>query len=157
MRDALCEALTLALLDTSIERVEMTGAGACFSIGGDLAEFGGIADPVTAHGIRMARLPARLLAACAARLEVKVHSACIGAGVEMAAFAARVIAAENAFFQLPELRMGLIPGAGGCASVTRRIGRQRMAYLAISGRRINARTALNWGLVDSIDPTFTGS
>jgi enoyl-CoA hydratase/carnithine racemase len=72
----------------------------------------------------------------------------------MAAFAKRVIAAENAFFQLPELEMGVIPGAGGCVSIPRRIGRQRAAFMAISGRRINARTALAWGLVDAIDPTF---
>jgi enoyl-CoA hydratase len=156
MRDALCEALSLVALDSSIERVDITGAGACFSIGGDLEEFGGIADPVTAHGIRMARLPARFLAACAERVQVRVHSACIGAGVEMAAFAKRVIADKNAFFQLPELQMGVIPGAGGCVSIPRRIGRQRAALMAISGRRINARTALEWGLVDAIDPTFTG-
>jgi enoyl-CoA hydratase len=156
MRDALCEALSLVVLDTSIERVDITGAGACFSIGGDLEEFGGITDPVTAHGIRMARLPARFLAACAERAQVRVHSACIGAGVELAAFAKRVIAAESAFFQLPELKMGIIPGAGGCVSIPRRIGRQRAAFMAISGRRINARTALKWGLVDAIDPTFTG-
>jgi enoyl-CoA hydratase/carnithine racemase len=156
MRDALCEALSLIALDLSIERAEITGAGACFSIGGDLTEFGGITDPVAAHGIRTARLPARYLAACAERIQVSVHSACIGAGIEMAAFAGRVIAAENAFFQLPELKMGVIPGAGGCISIPRRIGRQRAAFLAISGRRINARTALEWGLVDAIDPTFKG-
>ena len=54
------------------------------------------------------------------------------------------------FLQLPEIRFGLIPGAGGCVSIPRRIGRQRTAYLALSARRINAATALDWGLVDAI-------
>ena len=46
--------------------------------------------------------------------------------------------------------MGIIPGAGGCVSLSRRIGRQRAALMILSGKRINARTALGWGLVDSL-------
>ncbi|HQZ02024.1 MAG TPA: enoyl-CoA hydratase/isomerase family protein, partial [Thauera sp.] len=59
-------------------------------------------------------------------------------------------ASPTSFFQLPEIRFGLIPGAGGCVSIPRRIGRQRTAYLALSARRINAATALEWGLIDEI-------
>lgn len=150
MRDELVEALQLVLADASIHAVEIRANGACFSIGGDLAEFGSAPDPATAHVVRSLRLPGALLAQCAARVHVHVHSACIGAGLEIPAFAARVSAAGNAFFQLPELRFGLIPGAGGCVSLPRRIGRQRTAYLAFSARRINAATALDWGLIDAI-------
>jgi enoyl-CoA hydratase/carnithine racemase len=46
--------------------------------------------------------------------------------------------------------MGLIPGAGGTVSISRRIGRQRTAWMVLTGRRINARTALEWGLVDEL-------
>jgi enoyl-CoA hydratase/carnithine racemase len=46
--------------------------------------------------------------------------------------------------------MGVMPGAGGCVSVSRRMGRQRAALMILSGKRINARTALGWGLVDAI-------
>ncbi|CNJ87542.1 enoyl-CoA hydratase%2C EchA8_4 [Mycobacterium tuberculosis] len=53
-------------------------------------------------------------------------------------------------FGLPELSLGLIPGAGGTVSVTRRIGRWRTAYLVLSGRLIDAATALDWGLVDAV-------
>ena len=53
-------------------------------------------------------------------------------------------------FGLPELGLGLIPGAGGTVSVTRRIGRWRTAYLVLSGRTVDADTALAWGLVDAI-------
>ena len=45
--------------------------------------------------------------------------------------------------------MGLIPGAGGTASIPRRIGRHRAAYMAISGAPIDLATALDWGLVDA--------
>jgi enoyl-CoA hydratase/carnithine racemase len=76
------------------------------------------------------------------------HGACVGAGTEMAAFAGRVAAAPDAFFALPEVRMGLVPGAGGSVSVPRRIGRWRSAWLMLTGDRLPAATALRWGLVD---------
>ena len=47
--------------------------------------------------------------------------------------------------------MGVVPGAGGTASIPRRIGRHRTAALALSGLLIDATTALRWGLVDRID------
>jgi enoyl-CoA hydratase/carnithine racemase len=47
--------------------------------------------------------------------------------------------------------MGLIPGAGGTVSITKRIGRWRTAWLALSGARLDAATALAWGLVDEVD------
>jgi enoyl-CoA hydratase/carnithine racemase len=90
------------------------------------------------------------LAPRAGIFDVHVQGACIGAGVEIAAFAARLTATADAWFQLPELAMGLVPGAGGCVSVPRRIGRQRAALMILSGRRINAPTALRWGLIDAI-------
>ena len=46
--------------------------------------------------------------------------------------------------------MGLVPGAGGTVSLPRRIGRHRTAWLAISGRSIDAATAAAWGLVDAV-------
>ena len=64
--------------------------------------------------------------------------------------ATTVVADSNTFFQLPEIKLGLLPGAGGTVSILRRIGRHRTAYLALSARRINAATALEWGLVDEI-------
>jgi enoyl-CoA hydratase len=102
--------------------------------------------------VRALALPGRLLAQCADRVQVRVHGACVGSGIEFPAFAGRIVAAPDAYFQLPELRFGLIPGAGGCVSIARRIGRQRTAWLALSGKRIDARAALDWGLVDAIEP-----
>lgn len=150
MRDALIEALTLVLDDRSIRRVQLSARGRCFSIGGELAEFGTAPDAAHAHAVRTLTLPGRLLACCAARVTVQVHGACIGSGIEFPAFARRVVARSDAWFQLPELNYGLIPGAGGCISIARRMGRQRTAWLALSGRRLDARTALHWGLVDAL-------
>lgn len=154
MRDALVEALQLALADDTIATAVISGVGDCFSIGGDLDEFGTTPDPASAHAIRSLRLPGALLARCAARVECHVHGACIGAGIELPAFAGRVVASGKTFFQLPEILFGLIPGAGGCVSIPRRIGRQRTAWLALSTKRINAATALAWGLVDEVTEPY---
>lgn len=150
LRDALHEALTLAAIDPDITSITLKGAGKVFSIGGELAEFGTTADPASAHIIRALTLPAHALVPIAHKLHVHVQGACIGAGLEMAAFAHRFTATSKAWFQLPELSMGLIPGAGGMFSVPRRIGRQRTALMILSGKRISAEIALRWGLIDSI-------
>ncbi|WP_336968628.1 enoyl-CoA hydratase/isomerase family protein [Sphingobium aromaticiconvertens] len=150
MRDGLREAFELAALDPEIERIMLRSEGRAFSLGADLAEFGTTRDPATAHAIRMHTLPAQAIARCCDRLTAHVQGACVGSGLEMAAFAGRITASPSAWFHLPELAMGVMPGAGGCVSVSRRIGRQRAALMILSGKRISARTALGWGLIDAI-------
>jgi hypothetical protein len=150
MRDGLVEALHLAQMDTSIRQVVLAGAGPSFCSGGDLDEFGTFVDPATAHAVRSTRNAGRALAAVADRVCAEVHGTCVGAGVELPAFAARVVAHAATTFELPEVGMGLVPGAGGTASLPRRIGRQRTAWLALTGRKLDAQTALDWGLVDEI-------
>ena len=150
MRDAWVEALHLLEADESVEELRFRALGACFSAGGELHEFGLAPDPATAHWVRTVHSPARLLARLGARVSFRVHGACIGSGIELPAFAARLVAHPDTFFQLPELQMGLIPGAGGTVSIARRIGRQRTAWMVLAGRRITARTALEWGLVDAL-------
>jgi enoyl-CoA hydratase/carnithine racemase len=149
MRDALCEALEVAVADETVA-VLLRGEGRAFCSGGDLDEFGTLPDPASAHVIRSTRHAARLLDRCAGRVTAQVHGACIGAGMELPAFCARVVAAPDARFRLPEVEMGLVPGAGGTCSIPRRIGRQRTAWLALTGETIDAETALSWGLVDEV-------
>lgn len=150
MRDALLTALTQVAADSHAKPITLSGEGACFSTGGELGEFGSTPDPASGHLIRTLALPGRALAAVADRCTAVLHGACIGSGIEFPAFASRVEARSGAWFQLPELRMGLIPGAGGCVSISRRIGRQRTAWMLLSGRRITAQTALEWRLIDAL-------
>jgi enoyl-CoA hydratase/carnithine racemase len=150
MRDGLTEGLHLLAADARITKAILSGAGRCFCTGGELQEFGLAEDPAHAHVIRSTRNVGLLIHEQAARMECRVHGACIGSGIELPAFAHRIVAAEKTFFQLPEITMGLIPGAGGTVSILRRIGRHRTAYLCLSAKRITAPTALEWGLIDSI-------
>lgn len=153
MRDALCEALTLATQDPTIERIVLAGKGANFSAGGDLDEFGEATDAGIAHAARTTRSAASLMHTLRDRIEVHLHGACVGAGIELPAFASHLRAHPDAFFILPEVRFGLIPGAGGTASILTRLGRLNLNYMALTGDRIDAQTALNWGLIDTIDHT----
>jgi hypothetical protein len=150
MRDGLVEALEAVLLDAEGGAVELSGEGPVFCAGGDLDEFGQADDAGRAHAIRSLQSPVRLVEALGARVTARVHGACIGAGIEIPAAAARVIAQPGTFFRLPEVAMGLIPGAGGTASIARRIGRHRACYMALSGADIDTETALAWGLIDSV-------
>lgn len=150
LRDALLEGLEVAWLDSSVTSVVLNGAGSSFCSGGDLDEFGTARDPVAAHLVRLGLSAGWRMHQLRDRLTAQLHGACIGAGIELPAFAGRIIAAPDTWFMLPELRMGLVPGAGGTVSVTRRIGRWRTAYLALTGRRLDAATAQRWGLVDVV-------
>jgi enoyl-CoA hydratase/carnithine racemase len=154
MRDGLSDVAQFAVADSSIERVTLRGAGPSFCSGGDLATFGTFDDPASAHIVRLTRSPARLMAQLAerlgARFEVHLHGACMGAGIELAAFAHRVVARRDAQISLPEVPLGLIPGAGGTVSITARIGPRRTLLLALCGATIDAPTALAWGLIDAI-------
>jgi hypothetical protein len=151
MRDALADALAFALEHPDAPPVILRGAGPAFSAGGDLDEFGSAGDVGVAHMIRTLRSPVRLVHRLGGRLTARLHGACVGAGIEMPAAAARVLAAPGARFRLPEVSMGLIPGAGGTASIPRRIGRHRACWMAITGADIDLATALDWGLVDAED------
>ena len=151
MRDELCEALAFALDHPDAPAVILSGEGPAFSAGGDLNEFGSAADPGEAHLIRTLRSPARLVRALGDRMTVRLHGACVGAGIEVPAAASRIIARPGTVFRLPEVSMGLIPGAGGTATLPRRIGRRRTAWLAISGAELDLDTALAWGLVDAVE------
>ena len=151
MRDGLTQAFRLAAMDGTIERVQLDARGPSFCAGGDLGEFGTARDMSLAHQVRLLRMPAVALATIADKVRCIVHGACVGAGIEMPAFASEIIARPDSRFRLPEVGMGLVPGAGGCVSIPARTGRQAFNALAVTGREISASEALALGLVDGIE------
>jgi hypothetical protein len=150
MRDELMEALTLAAAAPDVTRVELRGEGKAFCAGGDLDEFGSRSDPASAHLIRLQRSVGRALFGLQQQTVTYLHGACMGSGIELAAFTDTVVAAADTQIALPEIGLGLVPGAGGTVSLPRRIGRLRTAWLAFSGSPIDAATAREWGLVDEL-------
>ena len=151
MRDGLVEAFTLAAAAPDIARVELRGEGRAFCAGGDLDEFGSRWDPATAHLVRLERSVGRAIFQLDKSTVTYLHGACMGSGIELAAFTDWVVAAADTQIALPEIGLGLVPGAGGTVSLTRRIGRLRTAWLAFSGSTIDGATARAWGLVDELE------
>lgn len=152
LRDALYTALANALADPSAPQVQLRAAGRCFSTGGALAEFGTASDLAQAHIVRTLHANVRLCHLLGDRLQVLFHGAAIGSGLEVPAAAGRRVATADAWFQLPELGMGLIPGAGGTVSLSRAIGRHRTAWMVLSGAKVRTARALQWGLVQRVVP-----
>jgi hypothetical protein len=148
LRDGLIDALQIAELDSSVSAVVLNGNGVSFCSGGDLEEFGTAVDISFAHQLRLQQSAGYAIYRLKERVRAELHGACIGAGIEIPAFASRVEARVGAWFMLPELSMGLLPGAGGTVSITRRIGKWRMAHMALTRAAISLEAALDWGLVD---------
>ena len=115
MRDALCEGLDVALCDSSVEQILLSGAGPAFCAGGDLDEFGAARDAAVAHLSRLSLSAGYLLHRLAERVVVHVHGACVGAGIELPAFAGRIVAAQDQ----------LLSAAGNRHGANSRCGRYR--------------------------------
>jgi len=145
MRDEL-----YAALEATSGPVVLLGDGPSFCSGGDLDEFGTFPDPAVAHLVRLTRSVAALIATARHRIVVGLHGVCLGAGIELPAFARHVVAADDAALGLPELGLGLIPGAGGTVSLPARIGRHRCLSLLLTDGTIPGPVALEWGLVDEV-------
>lgn len=102
------------------------------------------------HGTRMPQHLGGVLHHLRDRLVVRLHGVSADAGIELAAFADRLLATPDTRIALSHLRHGRIPQAGGTVSLTRRMGRWRTAALALSGMELDALTAHRWGLVDAV-------
>lgn len=148
--EALTQVLAEGLTDPAL-RIVLRGNGPSFSSGGDLSGFGAFPDPAMAHAVRLSRSSGQVMSMMSDRIEAHLHGHCIGAGIELAAFASRVVASSDTRIALPELSLGLVPGAGGTVSMPLRIGRHRTALLALTGLSLDAITAHSWGLVDCVE------
>lgn len=81
-----------------------------------------------------------------------VNGLCLGGGCEMILNADLVIAAEKAYFGLPEVQRGVVAWAGALPRLVRTVGRQRAMEMALTGRRVDAAEALRWGFVNEVVP-----
>lgn len=82
-----------------------------------------------------------------------VHGMCLGGGLEIALMCDLMFASEDAVFALPEATLGVIPGGGGISRLMHHIGYTRALHMALTGLRIDAKTALSYGLLCDVLPT----
>lgn len=158
--DAFDDAVDGVNADADIAVVILTGAGRFFSSGGNIREmraktgvFG--ADPVaqrTGYSEGIQRIP-RALQRCDVPVIAAVNGAAIGAGCDLAAMCDIRIASQKAFFAESFVQLGLIPGDGGSWFLPRVVGASRAAEMTFTGDRVDAETALGWGLVSAVVPT----
>ena len=79
-----------------------------------------------------------------------INGYAFGGGCELAMAATLRIASSNAQFGQPEIKLGVIPGYGGTQRLARLVGKGRALDLCLTGRAIDAQTALSWGLVSEV-------
>lgn len=136
--------------DNEVRVVIITGAGEkSFIAGADIAEFA----ENTAIEQRDALLDRSLFTVIEdfpKPVIAMINGYCLGGGCEVALACDLRVAAENATFAQPEINLALIPGAGGTQRLTRLIGEGRAMQMIMTGDRIDARTALSYGLVNLV-------
>jgi len=139
--------------DDSVRVCLLTGNERAFAAGADIKQMAGrtaidmwqVDQFAIWDGIRRFKKP--LIAA--------VSGFALGGGCELAMLCDMIVASESAQFGQPEVKIGVIPGAGGTQRLTRAIGKARAMELVLSGKFIDAHTAERWGLVNKVVPTAT--
>jgi 3-hydroxyacyl-CoA dehydrogenase len=144
VRRALFEAICAVGDDPSIKAAIIIGAGSTFVAGSDIREFGKpLEDP---------QLPAVISAiqGCAKPFVAAIHGAALGGGFELALACDARVAVPDAVVGMPEVTLGMIPGAGGTQHIARLIGIAAAIEMICSGRRVRANEALQRGLIDAV-------
>ncbi len=154
LRTQLLEELAAALrafaADDAVRCVVLTGGPKVFAAGADVRE---IADPAAAEALLERRracwqvvrdFPKPLVAA--------VNGYCLGGGNELALLCDVIVAGDDAQFGQPELKLGMIPGAGGTQRLTAAVGKARAMPLLLTGALLPAREAQAAGLVSEVVP-----
>ncbi|XDF34909.1 3-hydroxyacyl-CoA dehydrogenase NAD-binding domain-containing protein [Paracidovorax avenae] len=150
LRDAIGEAESRA----DVQAVLIVGEGKAFIAGADIREFG--KPPVEPS------LPevCQRIESCTKRVVAAIHGAALGGGLEVALAAHYRVALPGAQLGLPEVNLGLLPGAGGTQRAPRLMGVKPAAEMMLGGKPLNARAALAAGLVDRLvdgsDPVAAG-
>jgi enoyl-CoA hydratase len=145
-------ALTALENDESVRVVIITGAGEkAFAAGADIGELNALTSAgMGAAQSRSGQALTRQIERMSKPLIMAVNGFALGGGCELAMAGDIVIASENAKFGQPEVNLGLIPGYGGTARTTRRVGKGMATFLCLSGDMIDAHEALRIGLIERV-------
>ncbi len=133
-RVALAQGVERAVADTSVKGLVVTGAGKAFSGGADIREFGSpkaVAEPNLLSLIK-------LLEDCPKPVVAAIHSVCMGGGLELALGCHYRIAAPGTQVALPEVKIGLVPGAGGTQRLPRVLGVETALNMIVSGEAVRS-------------------
>jgi len=144
VRDALRDGFVQAIADPAAKAVVLICAGRTFIAGADIAEFG---KPMTGASLPEAQ---GQIENCPKPVIAAIHGTALGGGFEVALVAHYRVAVPSAKLGLPEIKLGLIPGAGGTQRLPRLIGPEAALEEILSGTPFSAKQAAAWGVVDRI-------
>ncbi len=141
-------------LDTGdVRALVLTGSGSrAFCAGGDLKERNGMSDAAWGAQHLLYERMVRAVLGCPVPTIGAVNGAAYGGGCELVAALNFCYAAETAKFAQTEVKIGIIPGAGGTQTLARAVGERRAKELILSGTPFTAAQALEWGLLNAIYP-----
>jgi 3-hydroxyacyl-CoA dehydrogenase len=144
VRDGITDAVTKAQSDSAVQAIVLVCAGKTFIAGADIREFGKPPEGKTLGEVLDAieNGPKPVVAA--------IHGTALGGGLEVALTCHYRIAKPNAKFGLPEVKLGILPGAGGTQRLPRIVGVERALDMITSGDPVGAPEALELGLIDAI-------
>ena len=144
VRNGIVEALGQITNDPDVTAAVLIGAGTTFIAGSDIKEFG--------KPLRDPQMPAVVAAleACPKPVVAAIDGASLGGGFEVALGCDARVATKTSVVGLPEVHLGIIPGAGGTQRVPRLVGVARAIELISSGRRVRADEAAKLGLIDVV-------
>jgi len=153
MRNDLYEVLGAIKDDPDVRVAIFKGAGEkAFCAGADLSEFLTAPSPTVARQVRFGRDVWGLFSSLPQPLIAAVHGFVIGSGVEIALYCDIRIASDDVKFALPEVKLGIIPAAGGTQTLPRVIGRARALEMILTSDWMNAEEACGAGLVNRVVP-----
>jgi enoyl-CoA hydratase/carnithine racemase len=150
MRDALAAAVTAIEHDDGIRAVVLWGGERCFAAGADIEQLASMGyeeivrwnRAVQRTFTRVAELPVPVVAA--------VAGPALGGGLELALAADFRIVGAGSRLGLPEVQLGIMPGAGGTQRLTRLVGPARAKFLMMTGRRLTGAEAVELGVADEV-------
>jgi enoyl-CoA hydratase/carnithine racemase len=150
-RDLLALFDALAAEPDTCRAAVLTGAGTrAFCAGGDLKQRRGMSDAEWQAQHHVFERKVRAMIDCPVPLIAAVNGAAYGGGCEMALCCDFIYAAATARFALPEVTLGIMPGAGGTQNLPRAVGERRAKELLLSGRPWSAQEAERWGMVNQV-------
>ena len=150
LMDELIAALAAFDADPAVGCIVVTGSDKAFAAGADIKQMAQasvvemIDSPFIGYWDKLGRIAKPIVAA--------VSGWCLGGGCELAMACDLIVAAESAVFGQPEINLGIIPGAGGTQRLTRAVGKSVAMDMVLTGRRLSAEEALQYGLVARLLP-----
>lgn len=153
LRRHLIDQMSSAMADAEVGAIVLAGAGGCFSAGGDISSMSGIKAAEAEARMRDIGQLIRSMHGGVKPVIGAVEGWAVGAGLSIMSACDVIVAGTNTSFSMPFGKVGLMPDLGILHTLSMRIGTGRVRWLAMTGRSVNAETALAWGMIDAVDET----